>query len=186
MCTNRHEFSRITPSPSSFERIRANSCRFVFRIFEHARAARNRAQLFSDKNGTEEPLGSVGTLIKTRRAPRDGLPHPLPRLLPPSEPRTLPRPRDEMNSHHPNAQKRILEIFTQWKPPANFKIELFVVRVGDWGGYMLLDCDDPAEVHKFCSTFPAFHCEVRPVIPVMEAVRVELEAIAWRDGLKSK
>jgi hypothetical protein len=29
-----------------------------------------------------------------------------------------------------NAQKRMLEIFTQWKAPANFKIELFVVRVG--------------------------------------------------------
>ena len=35
-----------------------------------------------------------------------------------------------------NAQKRILEIFTQWKAPANFKIELFVVRVGEWGGHM--------------------------------------------------
>ena len=30
-----------------------------------------------------------------------------------------------------NAQKRILEVFTQWKAPDNFKIELFVVRVGD-------------------------------------------------------
>jgi hypothetical protein len=30
-----------------------------------------------------------------------------------------------------NAQKRILEVFTQWKAPDNFKIELFVIRVGD-------------------------------------------------------
>ena len=77
-----------------------------------------------------------------------------------------------------NAQKRILEVFTQWKAPANFKIELFVVRVGDWGGYMLVDCDDPLTVHKFCSTLPAFVFEARPVVPVMDAVRVELEAIA--------
>ena len=33
-----------------------------------------------------------------------------------------------------NAQKRILEVFTQWSAPDNFKIELFVIRVGDWGG----------------------------------------------------
>ena len=33
-----------------------------------------------------------------------------------------------------NAQKRILEVFTQWKAPGNFKIELFVIRVGDWVG----------------------------------------------------
>jgi len=85
-----------------------------------------------------------------------------------------------------NAQKRILEVFTQWKAPDNFKIELFVIRVGDWGGYMLLDCDDPLAVHKFCSMLPAFVFEARPVVPVMDAVRVELEAIAFRDGLKRK
>ena len=65
-----------------------------------------------------------------------------------------------------NAQKRILEVFTQWKAPGNFKIEMFVIRVGDWGGYMLLDCDEPAAVHKFCSMLPAFVFEARPVIPI--------------------
>ena len=59
------------------------------------------------------------------------------------------------------------------------------MRVGDWGGYMLADCDDPASVHNVCSTFPAFEFQARPVIPVEEAVRVELEAIAWRDGLRA-
>jgi muconolactone delta-isomerase len=85
-----------------------------------------------------------------------------------------------------NAQKRILEVFTQWKAPANFKIEMFVIRVGDWGGYMLLECDEPAAVHKFCSLLPAFVFEARPVIPIADAVRVELESIAFRDGLKAK
>jgi muconolactone delta-isomerase len=84
-----------------------------------------------------------------------------------------------------NAQKRILEVFRQWKAPANFKIELFVIRVGDWGGYMMLDCDDPTAVHKFCSMLPAFVFEARPVIPIEYAVRVELESIAFRDGLKA-
>ena len=85
-----------------------------------------------------------------------------------------------------NAQKRILELFTQWTAPDDFTSEMFVVRVGDWGGYMLVDCDNPLTVHKVCSTFPAFAFEVRPVVPVMDAVRVELEAIAWRDGLKPR
>ncbi len=85
-----------------------------------------------------------------------------------------------------NAQKRILEVFTQWKGLDNFKIALFVKRVGDWGGYMLLDCDDPLVVHEFCSMLPAFEFQARPVVPVMDAVRIELEAIAFRDGLKQK
>ena len=41
----------------------------------------------------------------------------------------------------------------------------------------------PLAVHKFCSTLPAFEMQARRVIAVEDAVRVELEAIAWRDGL---
>jgi muconolactone delta-isomerase len=89
-------------------------------------------------------------------------------------------------AEYEQAQKRILEVFSPWKAPANFKIESFVIRVGDWGGYMLMDCDDPLEVHKFCSMLPAFTFEARPVVPVADAIRVELEAMAYRDGLKGK
>ena len=89
-------------------------------------------------------------------------------------------------AEYENAQKRILEVFGQWKAPANFKIEFFVVQVGDWGGHLLVDCDDPLAVHKFCSMLPQFAMEARPVIAVQDAVRVELEVMAWRDGLKGK
>jgi hypothetical protein len=85
-----------------------------------------------------------------------------------------------------NAQKRILEVFGQWKAPANFKIEFFVIRVGEWGGHMLMECDDPLAIHKFCSMLPSFVFQVHPVVAVADAVRSELEVIAWRDGLKSK
>ena len=82
-----------------------------------------------------------------------------------------------------NVQKRILELFGQWQAPEKFKIEVFVVRVGEWGGHMLVECDDPLVVHKVSSTFPAFEFKVHPVVAIEDAVRVELEAIAWRDEL---
>src|SRR4051812_2186882 len=85
-----------------------------------------------------------------------------------------------------NVQKRILEVFGQWKAPANFKIDFFVIRVGEWGGHMLMECDDPVIIHKFCSMLPAFVFEVHPVIAIEDAVRGELEVIAWRDGLGRK
>ena len=83
-----------------------------------------------------------------------------------------------------NAQKRILEVWRAYKLPGNFKVELFVIRVGDWGGYMLVECDDPTTVHKVCSLLPAFTFEARPVIPADDAIRVELESMAFRDSLK--
>src|SRR5437763_14384279 len=81
-----------------------------------------------------------------------------------------------------NTKKLILDVFGQWKAPANFKIVVFVVRVGEWGGHMLVDCDDPLTVHKFCSMLPAFEFQARPVVAVEDAVRAELEVMAWRDG----
>lgn len=50
---------------------------------------------------------------------------------------------------------------------------------------MMRDCDDPAAVHKFCSMLPAFVFEARQVIAIEEVVRIEPEAIAFRDGLKA-
>src|SRR6188474_1995956 len=82
-----------------------------------------------------------------------------------------------------NAQKRILEVFGQWKAPANFKIEFFVIRVGEWGGHMLVECDDPVTIHKFCSMLRAFVFEARPVIPFEPAVRVYPAVIASRYAL---
>ena len=76
------------------------------------------------------------------------------------------------------------KVFGAWEAPADLKIELFVVRVGEWGGHMLVDCEDPLTVHKLCSTFAAFEFTARPVVAVEDAVRVELEAIEWRDGLQ--
>jgi len=49
---------------------------------------------------------------------------------------------------------------------------------------MLVECDDPLAVHMACSSFPAFEFKAQPVVPVEDAVRVEMEAIAWRDSLK--
>ena len=82
------------------------------------------------------------------------------------------------------AQQRILDVFRRWEKPDGFKIELFMIRVGDWGGYMLVDCDDPVAVHKMCSMLPAFEFQVRPVIAIEDAMHGELEVMAWRDNLK--
>jgi len=51
---------------------------------------------------------------------------------------------------------------------------------------MLVECDDPLTVHKFCSMLPAFVFEAHPVVAVADAIRVELEAIAWRDSVTSE
>lgn len=87
-------------------------------------------------------------------------------------------------AEYENAQKRILDVFSPWKAPESLKIEMFVIRVGDWGGHMLVECTEPLEIHRLTTLLPSFRFEVRPVVPIGDAIRVELEAMAWRDKLK--
>ena len=81
------------------------------------------------------------------------------------------------------AQKRILGVFSQWKMPEGLAIQAFLVRVGEFGGYMLVETDNPLDLHRLTSTFPAFQFKVEPVVDIGPAVGVELEAIAWRESL---
>ncbi len=78
------------------------------------------------------------------------------------------------------AQERVLEIFKDWKFPASFTIHQFVVRVGEYGGYMIAETDKPIDIHYVTSVFAAFEFKVEPVVDVMDAVAAEVQAIEYR------
>ena len=79
------------------------------------------------------------------------------------------------------AQERVLQIFNKdWKMPASMTMHQFVVRVGDYGGYMIVETDNPIDIHYFTSVFALFKFKVEPVVDVMEAVAIEHKAIAYR------
>jgi hypothetical protein len=81
------------------------------------------------------------------------------------------------------AQKRILDMFRQWHMPESLKIQQFLVRVGEFGGYMVVETDDPQAIHRLTSTFAAFQFRVEPVMDIADAVSAEVEAIQWRESL---
>ena len=79
------------------------------------------------------------------------------------------------------AQERVLKIFNKdWKMPPSFTMHEFVVRVGDYGGYMIVETDNPKDIHYVTSVFAVFEFKVEPVVDVMDAVAVELQAIEYR------
>jgi hypothetical protein len=78
------------------------------------------------------------------------------------------------------AQERIMEIFKDWKFPSSFLIHQFVVRVGDYGGYMIVETDSPADAHFVTSVYAAFEFKVEPVVDVMDAVEAQRKAIEYR------
>jgi Protein of unknown function (DUF3303) len=78
------------------------------------------------------------------------------------------------------AHERVLEIFKDWKMPASFSVLQFVVRIGDYGGYMIVETDKPTDIHYVTSFFAVFEFKVEPVVDVMDAVAVEVKAIEYR------
>ena len=79
------------------------------------------------------------------------------------------------------AQERVLKIFNKdWKMPPSFTMHQFVVRVGDYGGYIVVETDKPEDIHYFANVFAVLEFKVEPVVDVMDAVAVELQAIEYR------
>lgn len=82
------------------------------------------------------------------------------------------------------SQKRILGLFKQWAMPESLKFEQFLVRVGDFGGYAVVQTNDVGALHKMTSAFAGFQFKVETVMEVMDAVGIEIEAINFREGTK--
>jgi hypothetical protein len=80
------------------------------------------------------------------------------------------------------AQKRVLNVFQDWEMPESLDIHQFVVRVGEFGGYMVLETDSVADVQKLTTIFAVFQFRLEPVMDVMDAVAAEDEGIAWREA----
>ena len=81
-----------------------------------------------------------------------------------------------------DTQKRILGIFQQWEIPESITFHQFLVRVGELGGYAVLETDDLAEIEKATTIYAAFQFRVEPVLDVEEAAAAQTEGIAWRDS----
>jgi hypothetical protein len=80
------------------------------------------------------------------------------------------------------AQKRVLDIFEKWEIPESLTFHQFLVRVGEFGGYAILETDDLAEVEKAIATYAVFQFRLEPVLDVADAVAAQAEGIAWRES----
>ena len=93
--------------------------------------------------------------------------------------RSAGRPED-----YEAAQKRVLTMFEQWEMPTSIRILQFLKRVGDFGGYAVIECAEPAEIHRLTTAFAMFQYRVEPVLDLADAVVAEKDAVRWRDALR--
>ena len=79
------------------------------------------------------------------------------------------------------AQKRVLTVFEKWQMPSSLRFHQFLVRVGEFGGYAVVETETLADIHRLTTTFAVFQFRLEPVLDVMDAVAAESQAIAWRE-----
>ena len=80
------------------------------------------------------------------------------------------------------AQKRVLSVFAVWDMPESLTFHQFLVRVGEFGGYAVVETEDPAALQRLSTAFAVFQFRGEPVMDVMDAVAAESDAISWRDA----
>ncbi len=81
------------------------------------------------------------------------------------------------------AQKRVLEVFQQWTMPESLTFHEFLVRIGEFGGYAVIETDNPEDIHKLTTALAVFEFKLEQVLDVMDAVAIEAEVIDWRDSI---
>ena len=82
------------------------------------------------------------------------------------------------------AQKRVLSVFAAWEMPESRTFHQFLVRVGEFGGYAVVETDSPADLQYLCTAFAVFSFTVEPVLDVMDAVAAETRGIEYRESLR--
>ncbi len=84
------------------------------------------------------------------------------------------------------AQQRILQVFSVWEMPTSLTFHQFVVRLGEFGGYAVVETDVPANLQFLTTVYAPFPFTVDPVMDVADAVAAETRGIEWRDTLRSR
>jgi Protein of unknown function (DUF3303) len=74
----------------------------------------------------------------------------------------------------------LLRAFSKWRPEDGLTVLAFVVNLGDTGGYVLVDANDPKAVFSFVSKFIAWvESKVVPVVEVSDSVAIGHASLAW-------
>jgi uncharacterized protein DUF3303 len=83
------------------------------------------------------------------------------------------------------AQKRILSVFAAWEMPESLTFHQFLVRVGEFGGYGVVETDSLDDLQYVCTVFAPVAFTVEPVLDVMDAVAAQTRGVDWRDSLSA-
>jgi hypothetical protein len=81
-------------------------------------------------------------------------------------------------------EKRSLDVFAGWQPPAGAQFQGFYGFVDNSGGVAIVEVDSAATLARLTAPWtPWMTFTVTPIIPVEEATAIGAEAVAFRESV---
>jgi hypothetical protein len=88
-------------------------------------------------------------------------------------------------SWNESSDKRTINLFTNWTPPAGFEFKAFYDYADGNGGLAIVEAATAEAIFEALAPWGAFFTfEVRPIIASEKAVPLIQKAIAWRDSIR--
>ena len=82
-------------------------------------------------------------------------------------------------------EKRSLNLFTNWKPPAGYEFKAHYALADGTGGIAIVEANSPATLLEAHAPWgPFFEFRTVPVVEIDKAVPIFQRVNAWRDSVK--
>lgn len=83
-----------------------------------------------------------------------------------------------------DGQKRLLQVFGNWTPPAGFEFKAHYARADGNGGIAIVEADTAAALYEATAPFtPWLDFDVVPVVEIDQSVEIDIRVYGWRDSL---
>ena len=80
--------------------------------------------------------------------------------------------------------RRVLEVYSKWKPPASTTFHQFVGRLDGGGGFSVTETDNPADIAASTTKFaPYFDYQIYPVADIADIAQATQEGVEFRDSI---
>jgi len=90
----------------------------------------------------------------------------------------------EFTDQSEESEKRSLEVFQAWQPPAGADFQGFYGFADGSGGVAIIEADSAATLARTTAPWvPWLRFTVEPILPIEEATAIGAEAIAFRDSV---
>ena len=90
----------------------------------------------------------------------------------------------EFTDESEESERRSLDVFGKWQPPAGAEFKGFYGFADNSGGFAIVEVDSLATLARTTAPFTAWmRFTTTPILPIEESATIAGEALSWRESV---